>query len=779
MTSEGVITGPKTQRQPASSAAACKTCGLRFLRSDHLRRHQQTHTNDRPHRCRFCSWRFLRRDVLNRHELKVHAAEQDALRRSTAISQEDSSNSTSLNVKRPSPKCASRAQTSGSSQVHVKTIGKTPIEVVRGLKTQLPLEFTETWREMGQEGGYDDTGSLMATSPSNNGWSEVTSAYTYSDIAGLLGLRPPLLNPSNHRASSMDRQTPKLPAPTQQSVFSNDILNGISIEPLVRAYQKYLYPFFPCLHQPTLVVQIRQSHHVALCSPTYVDYDEHMLAKPLPRGLILSILAIGAVFNGQSWLAYKLHQETRAILQTSLRELGKRGEQAIPIHILQTLLHHIAFGLSSGEPQIEHSSISHMTSLVMLANQVKETTEARACLQNDKSQQNQTLQTRDWIAWIRQEEAKRTLFSIMCLTSLTQNFLNATPDLDLKSTQIALPCDEATWDAGNFETWKVEASKEAGLICRTFGEELSSLVKPRFQFNPSQYLLDTFRDHQQTHPSPGHRISIHGCYVLIAALNLDACNVHNNGCNCTDPWHESCHDSMGSRLVEASKLWQRIWAGFSREKISETENAILTNCTPIFDHINLLLKVDISATKACLQDRLYEQVGPKLYHDPTDEIDLSNAAVSTTHCSESCESTSTALLSAAQYSIDALDSAFGEGSRSARFNEVSLISAMMIFHCTHILCSWLLAQRAATFWDDCYTWEQQDIMIRCKKIAGIYPVDERTQPNLRYQDSDLRQVAIQLLTSIGTVFACQGTWGGFSHLVKGLNCRAEAILKSV
>ncbi|KAJ7371903.1 hypothetical protein OS493_022000 [Desmophyllum pertusum] len=50
----------------------CDTCGKVFFRPDKLKRHEQTHVNDRQHKCSKCDKKFQRKSHLQRHEKQVH-----------------------------------------------------------------------------------------------------------------------------------------------------------------------------------------------------------------------------------------------------------------------------------------------------------------------------------------------------------------------------------------------------------------------------------------------------------------------------------------------------------------------------------------------------------------------------------------------------------------------------------------------------------------------------------------------------------------------------------
>ncbi len=46
---------------------SCDTCGAKFAKSDHVKRHKETvHEGKKPHMCSVCGKGFTRKDKLNR-----------------------------------------------------------------------------------------------------------------------------------------------------------------------------------------------------------------------------------------------------------------------------------------------------------------------------------------------------------------------------------------------------------------------------------------------------------------------------------------------------------------------------------------------------------------------------------------------------------------------------------------------------------------------------------------------------------------------------------------
>lgn len=59
----------------------CNTCTRAFARLEHLRRHERSHTKEKPFTCGVCQRKFSRRDLLLRHAQKLHAGCSEAITR--------------------------------------------------------------------------------------------------------------------------------------------------------------------------------------------------------------------------------------------------------------------------------------------------------------------------------------------------------------------------------------------------------------------------------------------------------------------------------------------------------------------------------------------------------------------------------------------------------------------------------------------------------------------------------------------------------------------------
>ncbi|KAI9931785.1 hypothetical protein MW887_010364 [Aspergillus wentii] len=79
----------------------CTICDRRFKKTEHFKRHERSHTNERPYECNVCHKRFSRSDVLSRHA-KGHNNQTPTATNGTSKNKQPSVSSDQDHIRRPS-----------------------------------------------------------------------------------------------------------------------------------------------------------------------------------------------------------------------------------------------------------------------------------------------------------------------------------------------------------------------------------------------------------------------------------------------------------------------------------------------------------------------------------------------------------------------------------------------------------------------------------------------------------------------------------------------------
>ncbi|KAL2847076.1 hypothetical protein BJX68DRAFT_268376 [Aspergillus pseudodeflectus] len=743
-----------------------------------------SHTRERPFKCDICSCRFGRRDILQRHSVQVHCLVQDEqpLRGPhTEIGQGRRSSA-------PSTSTRPESAVLGPSNPHYDR----EESLLCDKKTRMRIRHTEDWKLPETCTGFMDEEPLedMTDYPAQQVDFEHLSTFppfgTLSDFLGLRIERPGPRSTSQarkealpiHRYFGLDTV---VPSPlTSHISLSRDILCEIDTQRLFSSYERFFYPNCPFLHLPSFDLRSAVALSFPATHSSWWPPSPPQLRRQMHRPLCTSILAIGAVYSQQPSLAYKLHEETRSQLQAMLTDITRRGFSEIPLHLIQALLHHVAFGLCSGSEKLEQSSLGHLCSLIALAKEANLAQLSSGC-QGD-------LNLEDWAAWVEAEERKRTFFSLLCITSAAHAYLNDTPDMPITSANLTLPCPEALWEAGSAASWYeryIISQQESEDL--DFRAELERLFGTHWvdSLSPSNaYRASSDNMLCQQHPPTPH-VSELGCLVLVTALNQIVSRAFNERQGSFDPALDEPDGSLRSGFLLASERWQMLWMSYPRESLSRAQNILLGVCIPYIDHIHLLLHLDISSTKQLLQQRKYDQLGT-FFGGPHLQGDLYPPDGSTALGNQS-------LYSAGAYAISALEIALKLGpwwrSESVAL-DVPMQSAMGVFHCVHVICSRLVA---AGKQDEASgggllmyarSDDRQDVlhlMRRCQRIidgisAKPHPRRTSSTPaDILLTRTNLIMLAIDLLVCFADIFERKIAWEALSHLAKGFRARADSL----
>ncbi|PSN60389.1 hypothetical protein BS50DRAFT_681609 [Corynespora cassiicola Philippines] len=728
----------------------CGFCDRNFVRRDHLARHEASHTDRRPFHCTLCSRSFARRDILLRHVAHIHEGEDEHAAQRTAISQ-------------PSATRRNLTASPGRPARHRRESADSP---ARDVKTQVLLTYTDDWKV--HSAAEDEQTEAFALA------SVATKFLGLHSIFDASPLCSPLFRPSTpliHQYLNGHERSQSLLSSSPQP---RDILDQISIEPLLDSYRQCFYPNSPFLHLPTIHVHFnpRSSHFRTTPAPGVAPRRRNASFSPgaVPRCLLLSILAVGAIFNMQNALARRLHSETRTALQEALKKVNSAQPEQLPAYILQTLMNQIIFGLCSGDIVLEHSSVSHMTSLVMLADQVK-----LAYSEPCPVEPNGPLGAAEWEFWVANEGRKRILFSIMIVMCTAHAFVNGTPDLDLTSTDILMPCDEALWEADSLESWREQFVSRSDLELPMFRMEWAKLMDPGMSSDAmvqgsSKFSRCRAQTIDYTKMAP---INEFGCMALVAALNQAAWKIFQSDEGKLDSRSRTHHVPPTWLLSRASNRWQEIWMSFPKLDISNTRHRLLTGCLPLIDHINMLPHVDLAQYKQHLQERRYEHLGVQT--DTYSDFDEPSSAI----LHQVQAPSPTALQNAARYAINSLCITFELSpwwTNPSRAVEIPPNSAIIVFHCVHILCNWLIYSRQSLDHD-----HQNERREMVERLIDMIMTSSKDVHNFElhntdiYDTSDSTTLAIELLGCFAGIFQRKASWGAMSHMARGFDVRADIL----
>lgn len=622
----------------------------------------------------------------------------------------------------------------------------------------------------------------------------------------------------------------------------DEILNTIDLQSLVSAYKSHSLPNIPLLHLPTLKLFSTEPN-----SPNWdelvsdhpgipIDVFDHSSRRPMARCLLYSVLALGAAYSLSPILARRFFDETGSEIRHVLRQMALHsGKNSRPnINIIQAFIHYIQFCLCAGDQVLEEIAVSHiccLASLVRDSQLFKADAVRRAPVSFNSSGNPKEL---EWCAWALSEERKRTYFCAYYVCSAGLTLVNPSePFLGHSHVELELPCREELWEADSAERWMDELGHgceralfqdkfaeffEDVSVCHAHGVDgginstaaryPAALAMISAQAGSSPYTVYSTDSQQQVaknRPHASFGISELGCLVLILALNES-----------TWAWRKGQQSGSDSQNVtsrstddfqSALNKWENIWKSYPKAKSTlAVRDKLLISCLPIFDHTKLALQVDISSAKDALHSRNYEEASAVFknifihrttaQHASTTASESPSIASSVQLCSQKPYLECRKAASHAAYALKVSFEVSPWWSVSTAAVDVPIVAAIMVFHCTQIVCSWLSYIAAARA-----TLEQHVAGLGVK--AGLSP-KVRLRQFLDKEDMQLIGIILDLVARQEECLEKEGTrddeddvlnlannlyhlqaetierdiaWPLLNHLAKGLRISASLLLK--
>ncbi|PYH85860.1 hypothetical protein BO82DRAFT_274201 [Aspergillus uvarum CBS 121591] len=394
-------------------------------------------------------------------------------------------------------------------------------------------------------------------------------------------------------ASSMVQYRDLFSRPSSLS-SSGQLPSTLDMQRYISAYITYFHPQMPFLHIPTLDFQAPEytnnlrtpSGHLNLCSTGVAGGG---------GSLILSMAAIGALYEFDTAASKDLFEAAKKMIQIYLEERRKvdmsaafgrasyardSSVQNTPLWLVQAMLLNVIYGHTCGDKISADIASTHCAALVSLARAAELTHHVdgkdlpqdrrSAGLSNpnraETETQNQSFsgqpkEKKDWLDWKLEEERKRTLYAIFCLSCFLVSAYNHAPALTNSEIRLNLPCEEDLWAAESPQAWKKLGGHSSTKGTTSFPSALTYLLtasQRERQSTPSNQAQSPGDEASQSSSESTLQPSTFGCLVLIYALHNYIWETRQR--HLGRQWTSRETEAMQAHIEPALRAWQTAWA---------------------------------------------------------------------------------------------------------------------------------------------------------------------------------------------------------------------------